>query len=139
VRLAILLVLAACDLQPPPKREQPVAPGDASAAADAVTAVPPGPPPDLVDAGVAKLPPDAMVDPTQECLDIGVHLAQLEIDHMKDPVGKAQLEQERASTVRKVSQACSSRQWNVEVRACYLKAKTRPETAPCARLLNAGG
>jgi hypothetical protein len=141
VRVLVLLALVACDLQPPKKRVVAQAP------ADALTASPPreiAAPPETIDAGVqdaavAVLPPDAMVDPTEECLAIGVRLAQLAIDDMRDPIGKAQLEQERSSTVRKVSQACTAKPWSVEVRACYLKATGRVDAARCGRLLTLDG
>ena len=93
----------------------------------------------MVDAGVARVPRDAFVDPTEECLKIGEHVAQLEIDNAKDAPARATLEQERTNIVLKVSQGCTRVPWSAELRECHLRAKQRSELEPCMKMLKAGG
>ena len=93
----------------------------------------------MVDAGAARVPRDAYVDPTAECLKIGEHVAQLEIDNAKDAPARATLEQERSNIVLKVSQGCTRVPWSAELRQCHLAATTRSELEPCMRMLKAGG
>lgn len=148
MRIVVFLILvAACDLQPPPPKQKAAASGSAPEPAptvDALTAAPPPPLPpreEIVDAGVedaavAVVPVDAL-EPSQQCLDIGVHVAQLEIDLERDPRGKAKRVQDQANYVRRVAMACMTRAWSDAVKACYEKARTRDDLRSCIKL--AGG
>ena len=154
MRYAVLLLLAtACDLQPP-KRDvvagsaMPAGPPP-GVAIDALTASPPPPLPQppipaaeldagmaaAVDAGMAA-PADAM-EVTAACTDVGVHIAKIVIDSIKDPAQKAALEQDRTKLVRRAAETCTRDAWNEAARGCFLRSKSAPELEACGRDLKA--
>lgn len=152
MRFAVLLLLAtACDLQPP-KRDvagSAMPPGSPPGVAiDALTASPPPPlpqppiPATELDAGMAaaadaaKAPSDAM-DVTAACTDVGVHIAKIVIDSIKDPAQKAALEQDRTKLVRRAAETCTRDVWNEAARGCFLRSKSAPELEACGRDLKA--
>jgi hypothetical protein len=138
------MLLTACDLQPPKQR---AAGSGSTATADArvsnagsndtaTMAATPLPTPDQppADAGVVSADASvARVEPTQECLDVAVHVANIQIAEA-DASLRASLEQDRTQLVRRIATACAAT-WDEEVRACLLKGEKRKDHEPCAALL----
>lgn len=135
--LVVVLVLAACDLQPAPKRE----PAPASA-----TPTPPGPAPSVpaavaIDAGAAPFaptdaaapvrPPVDAMEVSDTCVTVSAHVADVVIADVKDPAHKAVYTQERARMIRRSAEACTRDAWSSERIACYLKTKTQRDIQDC--------
>lgn len=108
------LLLASCDLQPPPKAKAQAP----SAVADVAT--PPKQP------GNVGKPVTAA-----ECLAVGEHFAQVLIDTATDPAERAILEQEKTRNVRRQGETCETNQWDEATRTCFLRATTRPALQAC--------
>ena len=135
MRVLVLLVLVACDLQPPKPREQPKAPvADAAVIAvtkpDAATAEPP---PAIVDAGVAVVTGDGDIEPTTECLEVAIDIADKMIANAKEPSEKAAFEQDRAKLIKTASRNCTKFNWSEAARKCFLSARTREQIDACAK------
>ncbi len=120
-RLSVVMfaLLAACELQPAPRQQ----------------AAPPAPqPPQVVeapaDAGVVA---DAVAAPvfTDQCREVGVHIADVIINSATDPGAKSIYEQDRAKIVRSTAEACMSQGWSDVAAKCYLKAGTTAELKAC--------
>lgn len=136
-RLAfIVLVLGACELQPPPK-QQAEPPGPPPAAqveaqapkpveAPAPTPAPPAPPP---EAGSAA----PKIEITAPCMEVAAKLAQVFIDGQTDPAQKSIAEQARADMTRKMGEACTVQPWSDAARACYLAAKNEAAIRACEK------
>jgi len=110
-----LLVLAACDFRPAPRREPP-APKAATPA----------------DAGAVAPRPPPTGDP---CVDVGAHVGELWVATATDAAQKALYEQERTKTVRKTADVCTRDAWSEMARTCYLKAEKWLDLQGCAGLL----
>ncbi len=131
-RLAVLVLLAACELQPAPK-QQP------TSAAPVVPPAPPAerapePPRAPADAGVA--PADAgepALAISGPCMEVATHLAQVFIDKARDPALKLRLEQEHANMTRKMGAACTTQAWSDAARACYLAATQETAIRACEK------
>jgi len=142
--LSLVLLAAACEHEPPPKKSAPAQPTNTAAAPanpppntpppnTPPPGTPPGPPPGAaVDAGVAA-PPDAPPEPTQPCLDMGTHLADVMLSEAKDPAQKAALEQDKTKIVRRAAEACTRDKWKPETLQCFAKATTTEQMQICAR------
>jgi hypothetical protein len=112
-------LLAACELQPTPKRQAP--------------------PPTPTPAPVAEAPADAAVvvdGPaapafTDQCRDVGVHIADVIISSATDPGAKSIYEQDRAKIVRSTAETCTTQTWTDAAAKCYLKANTTAELKAC--------
>ena len=137
----MFLLATACDLQPP-KREvagSATPPGPPpGVAVDAVAAPPPPVASDVAvtDAGAARITPDAM-DVTAACTDVGVHIAKIVIDSIKDPAQRAALEQDRTKLVRRAAETCTKDAWSEAARGCFLRSNTAPELEACGKDLKA--
>jgi hypothetical protein len=125
-KLLCLALLAACELQPPPKQKPaPTAPPSAA------TTMPSAPPAEAADAGApagATAPKPAI---SAECIEVATRVAQVFIDSAKDPAQRTVLEQERANMTRKTGEACTAQAWSDDARACFLKSKTPAELQAC--------
>ena len=151
--LGLFLVLAlgaGCDHKPTPAGSgvattEPAPPTPAAPTGD----TPPPPPPSAgsaqpvptVDAGVAVVPPDAVLAPppeiavTDECVAIGDKIAGIIIESTTDPTTKAAIEQDRAKFVRRMAEACTTSPWPAEAKACFVAAKTADEVQVCGAKL----
>jgi len=112
---ALLVLLAACDFRPAPRREPPP---PKSAPADAGAVAPPPPPP--------------TGDP---CVDVGAHVGELWVATATDAAQKALYEQERTKTVKKMADLCTRDAWSEMARSCYLKAEKWLDLQGCTGLL----
>ena len=138
--LSLVLLATACEHEPPPKKSAPAQPAGAPTkpatpppSNTAPTGTPPGPPPGVpVDAGVAA-PPDAPPEPTQPCLDMATHLADVMLSEAKDPAQRAALEQDKTKIVRRAAEACTRDKWKPETLQCFAKATTTEQMQICAR------
>lgn len=143
--LSLALLATACEHEPPPKKSaaaQPTTPNAAQPGNAAPTpptpspGTPPGPPPGAppaaVDAGVAA-PPDAPPEPSQPCLDMATHLADVMLSEAKDPAQKAALEQDKTKIIRRAAEACTRDAWKPAVLQCFAKATTTEAMQICAR------
>jgi hypothetical protein len=111
--LAVLLLLTACDLQPA-KRDE--ATGTVTAKPTPANKAPtPAPPP------VAATP----------CQKASVHITNIIIAGVTDPVMKKQQEQTRASTERRIAESCTREKWNDEKQRCFLDGKNNDDVAAC--------
>lgn len=138
--------LVGCELTPPKPR------------GTAGSATPPAPPPGatVADAGAAPVaPPDrpdaqagsgsgagsgagsgsAVAEPTKECLEVGVAIAELVISSTEDASQKAALEQDRTRLVRRAAEGCTRDGWSEGARKCFLAAKTVAALEACGREL----
>jgi hypothetical protein len=127
MRALAFVLLAACELQPAPKK-QPEPPPAAQAPPEAQKPV--EPPPPAVAPGV---PADAApkIEISAVCLEVAAKVAQVFIDSAADPAQKSIYEQERANMTRKTGEACTTQGWSEEARKCYLATKTPAEIKAC--------
>ncbi len=99
--------------------------------ADASVPTPPPPPqPGIEPAG--KPAPIAVSKP---CSDVAVHVAEVVIASIKDPMQKAAFEQERTTLVKNTGETCARQSWDDTTRACFLAAKTAEAVEACGRKL----
>jgi hypothetical protein len=115
-------LLAACELQPPPRQQ---------AAPPAPTPPPPAPVIEApADAGVAS---DAPAGPqwTDQCREVGIHIAGVIINSATDPGAKSIYEQDREKMVRSTAETCTTQGWSDAAAKCYLKANTAAELKAC--------
>jgi len=115
-----LLLLAACELQPAPRRQAPAAqtpptPAPAPAAAPA-------------DAAVVAMPP--RIETTKQCIDVGVHVAEVLINSA-DPAQRGVIANERERIVKATAEACTTQAWSDDAAKCYLAANTQPQLKAC--------
>lgn len=133
----VLAVLAACDLQPPPKKAPArLAPGDATVVAVVTDA--PAPAIDaaaaIVDAGPGRPAPDAMIEVTEDCVQVGVEFARVYIATAVDMAERSAAERDQTRMVRKMAELCTIQNWNADKRTCWLKATTRDAHKRCAEM-----
>ena len=121
LRLIAIAVVAACDLQPPPK-QAPAPPPPATPAAPATPA----------DASIMAVLADA-APVTDECENIAVHITQVVIDSMKDAVLKANYEHDKPAVVLGFAQACTSQAWSKDAKQCYMDAKAEADVRVCEK------
>lgn len=138
---AVLLLCAACDFQPPPKKAPPV------------ESPPTNPPAQTIDAPVAVAPSTGSgsdvgsgsgsglaprrVESSQACIDAAAKITGLMIDNSKDDMLKAQLEQDRTKTVRRVAEACTKDAWPADVLTCITNAGDMTALQACTQKLRA--
>jgi hypothetical protein len=134
-RALVLILLAACELQPPPKKqaEPPPPPPAAQVEAPKPVEPPPAPPAPAAGSGSAE-----KVEITAPCLQVAAKLAQLFIDVQTDPGAKSNAEQARADMTRKMGEACTVQGWTDEARGCFLAAKTEPDIRVCEKKFPGG-
>ena len=108
MRAAWLVLLAACDLQPPPKKA-------------------PAPPPTA-----AAIPVDA--DETTACTTIAGHIADVLIS-AGDQTSRAALEHDRALLVQRTAEGCNRDHWTDEARSCYGAATDTAALDRCGKLV----
>lgn len=120
-RLSVVMfaMLAACELQPAPKQQ----------------AAPPAPTPPRVveapaDAGVVADAPPAPVF-TDQCREVGLHIAEVIINSATDPGAKSIYEQDRSKISRSTAETCMTQGWSDVAAKCYLKARTATELKAC--------
>lgn len=129
-----LVLLAACELEPPPKQppstQTQTAPGPKvpSVPIDAAAGAP------ELDAGGAQAVAVAQ-DVSAACSAIAVHVASTLIENARDPAAKALMDQERPRIVRKTAEACTNDKWSDETLACFTKATTVDEMQICGQNL----
>lgn len=123
--LPLLALLAACELQPPPK--QAPAPRTPPQAAQPV---PPPPPPTAVQAGSGS-GSAALMEVTDQCVAIGAHIARVIVESTTDPAMRSIYEQERTKMIRSTAEVCTTQKWSPEASACYLATKTAAEIKAC--------
>lgn len=141
----IVVVLAGCDLQPPPKKQQPTAqrpgqtgPNAGSGSGKTIVVTPksadkpPAPPP---GAGTGSAAAPAAPQGPMSCLDIGTRFADIYVKTSKDASEKATLEQERTTLVKSVSERCNQGNWNDDIRGCFAKAADRDELTKCTNMV----
>jgi hypothetical protein len=149
--LILVLLFAACDLQPP--KQEAAKPPVAATADAAVATLPPrpfvvrdagaladvaaAPVADVVDAGVAKPPADAMMDVTDACLTVSAHIADVVIASIKDPTQKAALEVDRTGLVRKAAETCTKNKWPDVSIKCFTDASDSQTIENCGKNLKA--
>ncbi|MBA3453200.1 MAG: hypothetical protein H0T42_08920 [Deltaproteobacteria bacterium] len=137
--LVVLIAIAgACDLKPPPKKVPPVSsqvtppsfsnpnqptmpPGDA------------GVPVAVADAAAGPRPPADAMEVTEQCVQLGSHVAEVLIAEAEDPSKKSVLVQDRAKIVRRTAESCTRDGWSSELIGCYLAAKTQAKLTACRK------
>lgn len=120
--LPILLALAACDIQPPPKKQAPPVPASPTEP-EQPKFVAPAPPP--------SLPEQPKIDTTTECIEVGKHVAEVFVSSVTDPAQKSVFEQERTKIVKATAEACTTQAWSADARGCYLGAKAPADIKAC--------
>jgi len=135
--VVVLALLAACDLQPPPKKQKPLlAPSDAAVVAVVADAPVPAvdAPPVIVDAGMGRPAADAMIEVTDECVQVGVEFARVYVATAVDMAERSAAERDQTRMVRKMAELCTIQSWSVERRSCWVKATTRDAHKRCATM-----
>ncbi|HEY5935577.1 MAG TPA: hypothetical protein VIU61_13095 [Kofleriaceae bacterium] len=135
--VVVLVLLASCDLQPPPKKEPPrLAPADAAIVAIVRDASMPviDAAPVIVDAGAGRPTPDAMIVVTEDCVQVGVEFARVYIATAVDMAERSAAERDQTRMVRKMAELCTIQTWNADKRTCWLKATTRDAHKKCAEM-----
>jgi hypothetical protein len=123
------LLIAACELQPAPRQ----APAPTAPVTDNAPKPAPG------DAGPTPHVPADAAPVSNDCENIGVHVAQVLIDSAKDASLKANYEQARTKVVLATAEACTSQKWSDEARGCYLDAKVEADVRACEKKFPAPG
>ena len=144
--VSIVALLGACELEPPPPRQQ--APVRAQTAPVAPAPAPTPPPARTMGEGSAgsaagsaaegsgsavPAPPMARNDVSEPCLQVGVHYADVWVNDAKDDQERAALDQGRALMVRRTAVACTESAWSDEVRACMNAATHRADLLSCQK------
>lgn len=119
----LLLLLAACDIQPAPKRQPPPAPTPAPQQPEPPKFVAPSPPP--------SLPEQPKIETTRECIEVGKYVAEVFVASVTDPAQKSVFEQERTKIVKATAEACTTQAWSADARGCYLAAKEPADIKAC--------
>ena len=136
-KLSFVLVslLAACELQPAPKQappppaagsavvEAPAVGGSAAVRAPAGSAAMPAPP-------VPHPAPPAAIQPTAECEQAAIKVAELLINDA-EPSQKPAIERERADIVRNTEAACTRMGWTQPALACIAQSKNNNDAHAC--------
>ena len=127
--VVLVLALAACELQPAPKKQ--AAPVEVTPP-QPPPAQPPQPPPSVADAGVAAdAPAPPMIQASEACIKVAAHVVQVFIDTAKDPAQAAVYEQERMKMTKATAEACDRQAWGADAMKCYLLAKDPPTIKAC--------
>jgi len=129
MRIALLLLIAACEIQPAPKK-QPAPVIENAGSAQPAAPVPAPPPPPPAAAAVSDAGPVA-IEASQPCIAVAAHVAEVFIQSATDPAQKAVYEQEREKMIRATSVACTTQAWPDAAQTCYLAAKTPAEIKAC--------
>ncbi|HUS29993.1 MAG TPA: hypothetical protein VMZ53_15915 [Kofleriaceae bacterium] len=126
-RALVLIALAACELQPAPKK-QPVP-------VEVVTPPPqPVQAPVVVDAGAAASDAEApppIIQASADCINVAAHVVQVFISTARDQAQAAVYEQERMKMTRATAEACEKQQWSTAAQKCYLASKNPAEIKAC--------
>jgi hypothetical protein len=138
MRALCLVLLAACELQPPPPKQQ-AAPQQQAAPTPQAPAQQPAQPaePPAPEAGSAAGSAAGSgsaapkIEISEPCLAVGAKVVSVFIDSVADPAQKSVLEQSRATMTRKVGEACTTQGWSEEAQKCYLGTKTPAEIKAC--------
>ena len=148
--LFVLMLLAACELKPPPPKAQPSAgsaPGSAAMAAKAPVAPMPQPVPApapvpapvavpapvVVNAGsgsAVPIPPPAI---SEACSNVAVHFTDILITNA-DPTQRAFMEQERGKLIQRTALSCARNNWNGDKIKCYTAATKYADLDACNKL-----
>ncbi len=121
MRLVVLLVLAACDLQPAPK---PAAHRDA-AEPDALPA-----PPLATDAENGDVGDVGDVSLSADCVTTSEHIAAVLVDSA-DAGARGSYEDARANMVHSFAAACTKQSWNADRQQCMRLAKLEVDVRAC--------
>src|SRR5687767_10745285 len=121
-KLVCLILLAACELQPAPKKQPAPPPPPPVEAQKPVEA------PQIPAAGSG-----AKIEITAQCLEVAAKVAQVFIDSATDPAQKSIYEQERANMTRKTGEACTTQGWSEDARKCYLASKDPAGIKACEK------
>jgi len=119
-------LLAACEIQPAPKKQPPPTPPTTESAKPVE---PPPPPPAMADGGTGD--GSAKIEITAPCLEVAAKVAQVFIDSATEPAQKSIYEQERANMTRKTGEACTTQGWSEDALKCYLATTTPAEIKAC--------
>lgn len=132
------LLLGACDLKPPPKKQAPAA-EPAAPPQPGPAAAPATPPPTAAQGSGAPGAPTPAPQPevSQPCLDVSAHIASVMIAETTDPSQRASLEQEKTKIIRRSAEACTRDAWPDAARACFQQATTVPALQECGKQLKA--
>jgi hypothetical protein len=133
----VVVLLAACELQPAPKKQ----PAPPPAAAPTETAPKPvEPPPSGAGPGSATGSGSAAakLEITAPCMEVATKVAQVFVDSATEPGQKSVYEQERANMTRKTGEACTAQAWSEEARACYLATSTPAQIKACEQKFASG-
>jgi hypothetical protein len=122
--LALIVLLAACDLQPAPKQAPPPAPVPVQAEPPAGS---PAPVPTMPHPIPAPVP---AIQPTAECQQAAIKVAELLIKDA-EPSQKPEMERERVDIVRNTELACTKMGWTSPALACIAQSKTSQDTHAC--------
>jgi len=143
--LVVVMLLAACELKPPPPKAQPGAPTEAAApAAKAPTPPPaptpmpaptpaptPTPAPALDDGPDHRPPPPPPV--SEACGTLAVHIADVLVQ-TSEPTQRAFLMQERARLVQQAGASCQRGNWSAEKVKCFAATHTQAELDTCNKM-----
>jgi hypothetical protein len=119
-----LIMLAACELQPAPKKKPvPVEAANPPPPPQPQTMQPPAP----LDGGMQVQP----IQASAPCINVAAHVVQVFIDTAKDPAQAAVYEQERLKMTRATAEACERQAWSEAAQKCYLASKNPAAIKAC--------
>src|SRR4051812_19013015 len=114
VVLVVLSIVAACEIQPAPKKQP--------APVQAPTPPPQAPTlPVVGDAGVSDAA-SIDIEGTKECITLAAHLADVFVQSATDPAQHAIYEQEPMRSVKAMADACTKQHWTDAAQKCYAAA-----------------
>ena len=139
--LVVVMLLAACELKPPPPKAQPATEAAVPAVAPPVAkaATPPAPTPDPAtpptpapDTGPDRRPaPPAPV--SEACSTVAVHIADVLVQ-TSEPTQRAFLQQDRARLVQQAGASCQRGNWSAEKVKCFAATHTQAELDTCNKM-----
>jgi hypothetical protein len=122
-KLLLLSLLTACELQPAPPKP---APSETATAGSGSATAPTGDPNRIS----APRPTAPSIQPTAECEQAGIKLADLMIEGA-DPSQKPAFEVDRANIVRRTEVACTQQQWTRPALSCIAQSRSDAQARAC--------
>jgi hypothetical protein len=120
----LFVMLAACELQPAPARQEaPPAPAQ------------PTPAPAPAAPGDAAVAPAGDGGPqwSDGCKNVGMHIADVIITTTPDVAQRTIFEQDREKMVRAMAEVCTTKQWSDLAQQCYMASHSQPDLKACEK------
>ena len=130
-RAVLFIALAACEIQPAPKKQAVPVEVPAQPAQPVQPTQPPTPPPAPADGGLMDNAAAQVIQASAPCINVAAHVVQVFIETAKDQASAAVYEQERMKMTKATAEACEKQGWSEAAQTCYLAAKSPTAIKAC--------